>query len=70
MISNGEFVVNARATSQNLALLNAINGNRNVSGLGSGMSIIVNSAPGMDEQQVASLVAYQLRNEMRKGATI
>jgi hypothetical protein len=70
MISNGEFVVNARATSQNLALLNAINGNRNVSGMGSGMSIVVNAAPGMDEQQVASLVAYQLRAEMRKGATI
>jgi hypothetical protein len=70
MISNGEFVVNARATAQNLELLNAINGNRNVSGMGSGMSIVVNAAPGMDEQQVASLVAYQLRNEMRKGATI
>jgi hypothetical protein len=70
MISNGEYVVNARATAQNLELLNAINGNRNVSGMGSGMSIVVNAAPGMDEQQVASLVAYQLRTEMRKGATI
>jgi hypothetical protein len=70
MISNGEYVVNARATAQNLELLNAINGNRNVSGMGSGMSIVVNAAPGMDEQQVASLVAYQLKTEMRKGATI
>jgi hypothetical protein len=70
MISNGEFVVNARATAQNLELLNAINGNRNVSGMGSGINVVVNAAPGMDEQQVASLVAYQLRTEMRKGATI
>jgi hypothetical protein len=70
MISNGEFVMNARATSQNLALLNAMNANKNVDGFGGGMSIVVNAAPGMDEQQVASLVAYQLRTEMRKGATI
>jgi hypothetical protein len=70
MISNGEFVVNARATAQNLALLNAINANKNVSGMGSGINVVVNAAPGMDEQQVASLVAHQLRTEMRKGATI
>jgi hypothetical protein len=70
MISNGEFVVNARATAQNLALLNAINANKNVSGMSGGINVVVNAAPGMDEQQVASLVAHQLRTEMRKGATI
>jgi hypothetical protein len=71
MISNGEFVMNARATSQNLALLTAMNNNKNVSGMaGNQISLVVNAAPGMDEQQVASLVAYQLRAEMRKGATI
>jgi len=71
MISNGEFVMNARATSENLALLNAMNNNKNVSGLaGNQIAITVNAAPGMDEQQVASLVAYQLRSELRKGATI
>jgi hypothetical protein len=70
MISNGEYVVNARATAQNLALLNAINANKNVSGMGGGINVVVNAAPGMDEQQVASLVAHQLRTEMRKGATI
>lgn len=70
MISNGEFVVNARATAQNLALLNAINANKNVNGMGGGINVVVNAAPGMDEQQVASLVAYQLRTEMRRGATI
>jgi hypothetical protein len=71
MISNGEFVMNARATAQNLALLNAMNKNQNVSGMaGHNVAITVNAAPGMDESQVASLVAYQLRNELRKGATI
>jgi hypothetical protein len=60
MISNGEFVVNARATAQNLALLTAINSNRNVSGVGGGISVVVNAAPGMDETQVANIVVRQL----------
>jgi len=70
MISNGEFVMNARATAQNLSLLTAMNNNQNVSGIGGGINVVVNAAPGMNEQQVASLVAYQLRTEMRRGATI
>jgi hypothetical protein len=60
MISNGEFVVNARATAQNLALLTAINSNRNVSAVGGGISVVVNAAPGMDETQVANIVVRQL----------
>jgi len=70
MISNGEFVMNARATAQNLSLLTAMNNNQNVSGIGGGINVVVNAAPGMDEQQVASLVAFQLRSQMRMGATI
>lgn len=70
MISNGEFVMNARATAQNLSLLTAMNNNQNISGVGGGINVVVNAAPGMDESQVASLVAFQLRSQMRMGATI
>jgi hypothetical protein len=69
MISNGEFVVNARATAQNLQLLTAINSNKNVAGMGGGVSIVVNAAPGMDEAQVANLVVKQLDRSLRMGAS-
>ena len=69
MISNGEFVVNARATAQNLQLLTAINNNRNVAGMGGGVSIVVNAAPGMDEAQVANLVVKQLDRSLGMGAS-
>jgi hypothetical protein len=69
MISNGEFVVNARATAQNLQLLTAINSNRNVAGMGGGVSIVVNAAPGMDEAQVANLVVKQLDRSLGMGAS-
>jgi len=69
MISNGEFVVNARATAQNLQLLTAINSNRNVAGMGGGVSIVVNAAPGMDETQVANLVVKQLDRSLGMGAS-
>ena len=69
MISNGEFVVNARATAQNLQLLTAINNNRNVAGMGGGVSIVVNAAPGMDETQVANLVVKQLDRSLGMGAS-
>lgn len=69
MISNGEYVVNARATAQNLQLLNAINNNRNVAGMGGGVSIVVNAAPGMDETQVANLVVKQLDRSLGMGAS-
>jgi hypothetical protein len=69
MISNGEFVVNARATAQNLQLLTAINSNKNVSGMGGGVSIVVNAAPGMDEAQVANLVVKQLDRSLGMGAS-
>jgi hypothetical protein len=69
MISNGEFVVNARATAQNLQLLTAINSNKNVAGMGGGVSIVVNAAPGMDEAQVANLVVKQLDRSLGMGAS-
>ena len=69
MISNGEFVVNARATAQNLQLLHAINNNKTVAGMGGGVSIVVNAAPGMDETQVANLVVKQLDRSLGMGAS-
>ena len=69
MISNGEFVVNARATAQNLQLLNAINSNKNVGRMGGGISVVVNAAPGMDETQVANLVIKQLDRSLGMGAS-
>jgi hypothetical protein len=71
MISNGEFVVNARATAQNMDLLNAINNNKNVSGkAGNQIAITVNAAPGMDEQQVAAQVARQLDAQLSRGGSL
>lgn len=71
MISNGEFVVNARATAQNMDLLNAINSNKNVSGkAGNQIAITVNAAPGMDEQQVAAQVARQLDAQLSRGGSM
>jgi hypothetical protein len=71
MISNGEFVVNARATAQNMDLLNAINSNKNVSGkAGNQIAITVNAAPGMDEQQVAAQVARQLDAQLSRGGAL
>jgi hypothetical protein len=70
MISNGEFVVNARATASNLDLLNAINNNKGVGGAGNQISITVNAAPGMDEQQVAAQVARQLDAQLSRGGSL
>jgi TP901 family phage tail tape measure protein len=48
MLSNGEFVVNARATRQNRALLEAMNSGANVDG-GSGVTVVQNiSTPDAD----------------------
>ena len=71
MISNGEFVVNARATASNLDLLNAINNNKGVGGMaGNQIAITVNAAPGMDEQQVAAQVARQLDAQLSRGGSL
>lgn len=66
MLSNGEFVVNAASTAQNLELLKAINSGKTVSS--PGVNISVYASPGMNEQEVAQLVSSRLQFEMRKGA--
>lgn len=67
MISNGEFVVNAAATAKNIELLKAIN---NGSSIGAGVNVVVNAAPGMNEQQVGAIVAAKLQSELRSGARV
>jgi hypothetical protein len=68
MLSNGEFVVNARATAQNRQLLEALNSNKNVgNNLAPNVSITVNPSPGMDERELAEIVSRKIAFEMRKG---
>jgi tetratricopeptide (TPR) repeat protein len=64
-LSNGEYVINAAATSKNLDILKAINSGKSV--MGGNTNITVNAAPGMNEQEVASLVAQRLNFELSKG---
>jgi hypothetical protein len=70
-VSTGEFVVNAAATRRNLDLLQAINSNKTISGetstTNNNISINVNAAPGMNEQEVASLVSQRLNFELSRG---
>lgn len=78
MLSNGEYVVNARATSRYRSLLERINseGNRFADGgaadgsrgvpLG-GINIVVNPSPGMDERALAAAVSRRLAFEIKKG---
>lgn len=66
MLSNGEFVVNARATAQNRSLLEAINSNKSA-GTGSTVQIIVNPSQGMDEKALANMVSRKLAFQMRRG---
>ena len=67
MLSNGEYVINARATAANRMLLDAINANKEVS-LRPNIAITVNPSPGMDERQLAAAVSRRLAYEIRKGA--
>jgi hypothetical protein len=70
-VSTGEFIVNAAATRRNLDLLQAINSNKTISGetatTNNNISINVNAAPGMNEQEVASLVSQKLNFELSRG---
>jgi hypothetical protein len=71
MISNGEFVVNARDTAKNYEALQRINNGGSAAGMGGNqIGITINAAPGMDERQVADLVTYQLNTQLAKGASI
>ena len=66
MLSNGEYVVNARATAQNRGLLDAINSNQSVSASPS-IYVTVNPSAKMDERELAMQVSRQIAHEIRKG---
>jgi hypothetical protein len=66
MLSNGEYVINARATANNRALLDAINSNKSVSSAPS-IYITVNPSAKMDERELAMQVSRQIASEIRKG---
>lgn len=76
MLSNGEYVINAKSTSKYRNLLARINAEGNkfatgglVSGnSGAGISITVNPSPGMDEKQLAAAVSRELAFQIRKGS--
>lgn len=67
MLSNGEFVVNSRATRQNRALLEAINSNSNVS-MRPSIAVTVNPSQGMDERELADLVSRKIAFDIRRGS--
>jgi len=67
MLSNGEYVVNARATSANRDLLDAINNNQKIR-MGSNVNVTVNPAPGMNERELAEVVSRRIAFEIRKGS--
>jgi hypothetical protein len=66
MLSNGEYVINARATAQNRTLLDAINSNSSVK-TGPTINMTVNPSVGMDEKVLAAEVSRQLAFEIRRG---
>jgi hypothetical protein len=67
MLSNGEYVINSRATSQNRQLLDAINSNRQVPAGGSTINVTVNPSSQMDEKELALQVSRQIAYSIRKG---
>jgi hypothetical protein len=66
MISNGEYVVNARATANNRQLLDAINSNKSVS-MAPTVNVTVNPSAGMDERALAAQVSRLIAFEIRRG---
>jgi hypothetical protein len=67
MLSNGEFVVNAKATAQNRSLLEAINSNQSVPASAPNIYVTVNPSAKMDERELAAQVSRQIAFEIRKG---
>ena len=67
MLSNGEYVVNARATAQNRGLLEAINANKAPATSAPNIYLTVNPSAGMDEKELALLVSRQIAYSIRKG---
>jgi hypothetical protein len=70
MLSNGEFVVNARATAKNRSLLEQINSGQTSTSNGANVNIVVNSAPGMDVNELTAEISRRLSFNLRKGASI
>jgi hypothetical protein len=68
MLSNGEYVINARATANNRKLLDAINSNSNVPNSAPNINVTVNASAGMDERELANMVSRKIAFEVRKGA--
>ena len=68
MLSNGEYVINARATANNRKLLDAINSNANIPNSAPNINVTVNASPGMDERELATMVSRKIAFEVRKGA--
>ena len=66
MLSNGEYVINARATSANLDLLEAINSNKNVP-MAPTINLTINPSASMNERELAAEVSRQLAFEIRRG---
>jgi hypothetical protein len=66
MLSNGEYVINARATAQNRDLLDAINSNKSVATAPT-INMTVNPSAGMDEKALAAEVSRVLAFEIRRG---
>lgn len=66
MLSNGEFVINSRATAENRSLLEAINSNKSVS-MAPNVYLTVNPSAGMDERELAELVSRKIAFAMTKG---
>ena len=66
MLSNGEYVINARATAQNRTLLDAINSNKTVATAPT-INMVVNPSAGMDEKALAAEVSRVLAFEIRRG---
>lgn len=67
MLSNGEFVINARATAQNRGLLEAINANKSIPAPAPNIYLTVNPSAGMDEKELALLVSRQIAYSIRRG---
>lgn len=66
MLSNGEYVVNSRATANNRQLLDAINSNKQVS-MAPNINVTVNPSAGMDERALAAQVSRLIAFEIRRG---
>lgn len=66
MLSNGEYVINARATAENRELLDRINNNQSVS-MAPTVYMTINPSPGMDERELAEIVSRKIAFAMTKG---